>query len=159
MCIAAHDRAGLERLLRYCARPPFALARLRKAGRELGNWHERLKLAEQDKRNAVELAQAQVANQMQKSAVAKDSEIQALKAKLDAGEVARKLAIAEALTGVERERDELMNGLRGTAKRSSRKLAPRMHYVDHLDGSSCDLIADDVVGVSHKFSQALHTLA
>lgn len=31
VCIAAHDRAGLERLLRYCARPPFALARLRKA--------------------------------------------------------------------------------------------------------------------------------
>jgi len=41
-------------------------------------------------RNAVELAQAQVASEMQKSAVAKDSEIQALKAKLDAGEVARK---------------------------------------------------------------------
>ena len=30
VCIAAHDRAGPERLLRYCARPPFALARLRK---------------------------------------------------------------------------------------------------------------------------------
>jgi hypothetical protein len=29
--IAAHDRAGLERLLRYCARPPFALHRLRHA--------------------------------------------------------------------------------------------------------------------------------
>jgi hypothetical protein len=27
--IAGHDRAGLERLLRYCARPPFALHRLR----------------------------------------------------------------------------------------------------------------------------------
>ena len=26
--IAAWDRAGLERLLRYCARPPFALERL-----------------------------------------------------------------------------------------------------------------------------------
>ena len=26
MCIAAQDRAGLERLLRYCARSPFALA-------------------------------------------------------------------------------------------------------------------------------------
>ncbi len=26
--IAARDRAGLERLLRYCARPPFALERL-----------------------------------------------------------------------------------------------------------------------------------
>ena len=28
MCIAGHDRAGLERLLRYCARPPFALERI-----------------------------------------------------------------------------------------------------------------------------------
>lgn len=35
VCIAAHDRAGLERLLRYCARAPFASARLRKAGIEL----------------------------------------------------------------------------------------------------------------------------
>ena len=50
--------------------------------------HERLELTEQDKRNAVELAQAQVASEMQKSAVAKDSEIQSPKAKLDAGEVA-----------------------------------------------------------------------
>ena len=32
VCIEAHDRAGLERLLRYCARPPFAMERLRKAG-------------------------------------------------------------------------------------------------------------------------------
>ncbi len=30
--IEAHDRAALERLLRYCARPPFAMDRLRKAG-------------------------------------------------------------------------------------------------------------------------------
>jgi hypothetical protein len=60
--------------------------------------HERLELAEQDKRNAVELAQAQVASAMQKTAVAKDSEIQALKAKLDAGEVARKLALLPIIT-------------------------------------------------------------
>ena len=26
--IEGHDRTGLERLLRYCARPPFALERL-----------------------------------------------------------------------------------------------------------------------------------
>lgn len=32
VCIESHDRAGLERLLRYCARPPFAMERLRKAG-------------------------------------------------------------------------------------------------------------------------------
>ena len=106
--------------------------------------HERLELAEQDKRNAVELAQAKVASEMQKTAVAKDSEIQALKAKLDAAsalaeaklvnglqsaaatkdaeiqglrakldaaELIQKLAITEAVNGVERERDELKNGL------------------------------------------------
>ena len=32
VCIEAHDRAALERLLRYCARPPFAMERLRKEG-------------------------------------------------------------------------------------------------------------------------------
>ena len=73
--------------------------------------HERLELAEQDKRNAVELAQAQLASEMQKSAVAKDSEIQALKAKLDAGELARKLAVTEALSDVQKERDALANEL------------------------------------------------
>ena len=46
--------------------------------------HERLELAEQDKRNAIALAQAQVANELQKSAAAKDSEIQGLQAELDA---------------------------------------------------------------------------
>jgi hypothetical protein len=34
-CIEAHDRAALERLLRYCARPPFGMERLRKTGSEL----------------------------------------------------------------------------------------------------------------------------
>ena len=28
VCIAGHDQAGLERLLRYCAHPPFALERI-----------------------------------------------------------------------------------------------------------------------------------
>src|SRR5450830_484215 len=35
VCIEAHDRAALERLLRYCARPPFAMDRLRKEGDSL----------------------------------------------------------------------------------------------------------------------------
>ena len=73
--------------------------------------HERLELAEQDKRNAVELATTKVASELQKAAVAKDSEIQELKAKLDAGEVARKLAVTEALSAVEKERDALANEL------------------------------------------------
>ena len=35
VCIGAHDRAALERLLRYCARPPSAMERLRKEGAAL----------------------------------------------------------------------------------------------------------------------------
>lgn len=73
--------------------------------------HERLELAEQDKRNAVELAQAKVASELQKAASAKDAEIQELKAKLDAGEVARQLAVTQALSAVEKERDALANEL------------------------------------------------
>ena len=73
--------------------------------------HERLELAEQDKRNAVELAQTKVASEMQKAATDKDFEIQELKAKLDAGEVARKLAVTEALSAVQKERDALANEL------------------------------------------------
>jgi hypothetical protein len=73
--------------------------------------HERLELAEKDKKSAVELAQTKVASEMQKSAAAKDSEIQELKAKVDAAEVARKLAVSEALSAVEKERDALANQL------------------------------------------------
>jgi hypothetical protein len=74
--------------------------------------HERLELAEQDKRNAVELAEMKVTSELQKSTAAKDAEIQQLKATLEAGETARKLAIAEAVSVVEKERDELKSGLK-----------------------------------------------
>ncbi|GAB2897747.1 DUF2130 domain-containing protein [Paralcaligenes ginsengisoli] len=73
--------------------------------------HERLELAEQDKRSAVELAQAKVTSELQSVASAKDAEIRELKATLDAGEVARKLAVTEALSAVEKERDALANEL------------------------------------------------
>jgi len=73
--------------------------------------HERLALAETEKRTAVELAKAQLTNELQGSAAAKDSEIQGLKAKLDAVEVARKLAVTEAVRTIERERDALQGEL------------------------------------------------
>ena len=73
--------------------------------------HDRLELAEQDKRNAIELAETKASNELQKAAAAKDVEIQGLKARLDAGEVARKLAVTEALSGVEKERDALASEL------------------------------------------------
>ena len=73
--------------------------------------HERLELAEQDKRNAIEIARVKVTSELQKEASAKDAEIQELKAKLDAGDIARKLAVSEALSTVEKDRDALAASL------------------------------------------------
>ncbi|OZG75392.1 hypothetical protein BTA51_03170 [Hahella sp. CCB-MM4] len=73
--------------------------------------HERLELAEKDKLKEVELAKSNIRNDMQEAAAAKDAEIKELKAKLDAGEVTRQLAVAEALRAIEKERDILANEL------------------------------------------------
>jgi hypothetical protein len=73
--------------------------------------HERLELAEQDKRNAVELAQARITSELQRAASAKDAEILELKARLDASNTAQKLAVTEAVSAVEKERDTLANEL------------------------------------------------
>ncbi len=72
---------------------------------------ERLELAAKDKLNAVKLAKSEVGSEMQKAAAAKDTEIQTLKAKLDSGEVTKKLAVTEARGEVEKERDALANEL------------------------------------------------
>jgi hypothetical protein len=87
--------------------------------------HDRLELAEQDKRNAVELASTKVAAELQQTAAAKEAEIQALKAKLAEGDIAQKLAVAEALNAVERQRDALANELEKaqTANQASAQLA------------------------------------
>ncbi len=72
---------------------------------------ERLELAEQDKLKAVALAEAKITGELQKAASVKDSEIQKLKADLEAGAVAQKLAVSEALGAVEKERDALASAL------------------------------------------------
>ncbi|MDG6999665.1 MAG: DUF2130 domain-containing protein [Nitrososphaerota archaeon] len=115
--------------------------------------HERLTLAEQDKKNAVELAKTKVASQMEKEVSKKDSEIARLKEELKSSEelvqarvtgelrdevskkdseiarlkeelksadVAKKLALREALGGVEKERDDLKRDLE--AKDTEQKL-------------------------------------
>lgn len=96
--------------------------------------HERLELAEKEKLNAVELAKSEVGSEMQKTAAAKDAEIQELKAKLDNGELTKKLAVTEARGEVEKERDALANEL-AQAKRDKQaaseladaKLAKELH--------------------------------
>ena len=73
--------------------------------------HDRLALAEKDKQGAVELARSKLAAEMQNSAATKDSQIQELKAKLDAGEVAQTLAVTIAVSKVEKERDDFKSTL------------------------------------------------
>jgi hypothetical protein len=86
--------------------------------------HERLELAERDKRNAVELARTQVASELQRAAAEKDAQIQALKARLDAGEVERQLAVSQALSSVEKQRDALTSELEQA--RRDREAAERL---------------------------------
>ena len=73
--------------------------------------HERLELAARDKQSALELAQARAAGALQQAAAARDAEIQQLKTQLEAGEVAQRLAVTQAVSAVEKERDALKSGL------------------------------------------------
>jgi len=73
--------------------------------------HNRLELAEKEKLNAVELAKTQVISERQSSDAAKDAKIQELIGKLSSLETESKLAVSEAKSALERERDQLANEL------------------------------------------------
>jgi hypothetical protein len=62
---------------------------------------------EQQKKTDMELAEAKIFQQLQAETVRKDTEIAKLQADLAAAEVTKKLALAEALGVVEKDRDEL----------------------------------------------------
>lgn len=72
---------------------------------------ERLTLAEKEKLNAVELASTTVKSKMQKDVSAKDAEIKELKAKLEGGEVAKNLAVSEAIAKKDAEIQQLATKL------------------------------------------------
>ena len=74
--------------------------------------HERLALAEQDKLSALELAKVAAANTLKDTAAEKERVIAELRAKLDAGATEQRLAVAEALAAVEKQRDALETDLR-----------------------------------------------
>ena len=84
--------------------------------------HERLELLEKDKESAVKLAEANAKNALQNDIAKKDNEIVRLKAEKDAEanklkvriestETEKKLAVNEAVTKIEKERDDLKNKL------------------------------------------------
>jgi hypothetical protein len=86
---------------------------------------ERLKLAEQEKKTAIELAEAKVSNRLEKEAARKDAEIEQLKSDLKAADLAKQVALKDALGAVEKQRDELSNELKQVqqANRSASELA------------------------------------
>jgi hypothetical protein len=73
---------------------------------------ERLKLADREKLDAVELAKEKTINEMREAVTAKEMEIATLKAQIDGSEVKQKLAITDALKEIEKERDGLRNDLK-----------------------------------------------
>jgi hypothetical protein len=83
--------------------------------------HERLEAAEKEKLIAIELAESRAMGEVQKTAAAKDAEIQALQSKVEAAELAKKHAVTDALNAVEKERDALKATLE--SKEMAQKLA------------------------------------
>lgn len=96
--------------------------------------HERVEMLKKDKENAVKLAEANIANTLQKDFAKKDAELAELKAdkdrelaeldarkeselakmksKVDNAELEKKLAVTEAVNKIEKQRDELAGELK-----------------------------------------------
>ena len=73
--------------------------------------HDRITLLERDKESAVKLAEEKTKNELQTESVKKDAEIAKLVAKLDSAETEKELALTQAISKIEKERDELANKL------------------------------------------------
>ncbi len=71
-----------------------------------------LEMARQETEAAKQLAEARLVHELQKASADKDAKVQALSAKLESAQLSKKLAITEALTAVEKQRDELEGNLR-----------------------------------------------
>lgn len=73
--------------------------------------HERLALAEKAKKTEIELVETRLASELGMEAAKKDAEIAKLKAELSSKEIATRLAVNEAVSVVEKERDALARDL------------------------------------------------
>jgi len=80
---------------------------------------QRLDIADREKRAALEIAQARAAAAVAEAAALSGAEIQKLQSQIEASESFRKLAVAEALGTLQRERDSLANALENATKEAS----------------------------------------
>lgn len=70
-----------------------------------------LKRAKQDSEATVQLTKAELNQRLQETAASKDAEIQRLKATIESNEVSQRLAVSQAVSIVEKERNELQSNL------------------------------------------------
>jgi hypothetical protein len=73
---------------------------------------KRLSIAENEKVNAIKLAEANLKNSLQEDHAKKDKEISELKAKIQNAELEKKLSVTEAIKNIEKERDDFANDLK-----------------------------------------------
>jgi hypothetical protein len=87
---------------------------------EIERLREELKASEAAKQTAVDLAETKIASTLKEKAAQKDGEIDRLKAELKSTEVEKQLAVKEAVSSVEKQRDDLARNLE--AKETEQKL-------------------------------------
>ena len=73
---------------------------------------KRLELANQDKENALKLAEANIKNAYQNQLAQKENELTALNAKINNANLEKQLAVKEATQKIEKERDELSSDIK-----------------------------------------------
>lgn len=69
--------------------------------------HDRLEQADKEKQMAFDLAEARLKNELQRSLSEKEIRIQTLESKIDAANVSQRLALAEAVSAIQAERDQV----------------------------------------------------
>ncbi len=69
--------------------------------------HDRLEQAARENKLAIELAEARLLSELQKAAAEKDLRIQTLELQVDAANLSQRLALTEAVSAIEKERDRL----------------------------------------------------
>lgn len=97
---------------------------------QIAKLREELKASEEAKKMAVALAESKAVTESKDEAAKKDAEIERLKAELKATGVAQQLAVKEAVTSVEKQRDDLARNLE--AKDVERKLLESSLKDSHL---------------------------
>jgi len=112
--LAAKEQASAVELAKSQLRAEMQKA-LSPVERERDNFKNQLETFKRETEVAQRLADAERANQLQAINAKKDEEIQALKAKLEAKETEQALAVNQAVTTIERQKDDLRSKLERAA--------------------------------------------